>query len=99
MRWGVFVTFAADTEYVRKCFAEYGLVTDASGNYAALYKPFHLIGLELAISAASVGLRGDGVKLTRDVAADQVVTWNDVAARDSEAVRVRREMEQRSPSG
>ncbi len=59
LRWGVYVNFAADSEYVRRCFSEYGLVTDESGNYAAMYKPFHLIGLELGISVASVGLRGE----------------------------------------
>jgi predicted homoserine dehydrogenase-like protein len=57
LRWGVYVTFAADSEYVRRCFDEYGLVTDASGEYAAMYKPYHLIGLELGISVASAGLR------------------------------------------
>ncbi len=57
LRWGVYVTFAADSEYVRRCFREYGLVTDESGNYSAMYKPYHLIGLELGISVASVGLR------------------------------------------
>ncbi|HYX92849.1 MAG TPA: Gfo/Idh/MocA family oxidoreductase [Myxococcaceae bacterium] len=39
LRWGVYVTFAADGEYVRRCFREYGLVTDPSGNVSALYKP------------------------------------------------------------
>ena len=59
LRWGVYVTFAADSDYVRKCFQEYGLVTDPQGNYSAMYKPFHLIGLELGISVASIGLRGE----------------------------------------
>ncbi|HXF47707.1 MAG TPA: Gfo/Idh/MocA family oxidoreductase [Burkholderiaceae bacterium] len=59
LRWGVYVTFAAGSDYVRRCFKEYGLVTDPSGEYAALYKPYHLIGLELGISVASVGLRGE----------------------------------------
>ncbi|HEX4857456.1 MAG TPA: SAF domain-containing protein, partial [Usitatibacteraceae bacterium] len=59
LRWGVYVTFAADSEYVRDCFQQYGLVTDASGNTTAMYKPFHLIGLELGISVASVALRGE----------------------------------------
>jgi predicted homoserine dehydrogenase-like protein len=59
LRWGVYVTFAADTDYVRRCFKEYGLVTDPSGNYSAMYKPYHLIGLELGISVASVGVRGE----------------------------------------
>jgi predicted homoserine dehydrogenase-like protein len=57
LRWGVYVTFAGDSDYVRRCFREYGLVTDPSGNYSAMYKPYHLIGLELGITVASVGLR------------------------------------------
>src|SRR5262245_3667560 len=59
LRWGVYATFAADSEYVKRCFAEYGLVTDDSGNYSAMYKPFHLIGLELGISVAAVGMRAE----------------------------------------
>ncbi len=59
LRWGVYVTFAAGSEYVRRCFGEYGLITDPSGEYSSMYKPFHLIGLELGISVASVGLRGE----------------------------------------
>ena len=59
LRWGVYVTFAAPDEYVRQCFAEYGLITDASGRYTALYRPYHLIGLELTVSVLRVGLRGE----------------------------------------
>ncbi|HZT31492.1 MAG TPA: SAF domain-containing protein [Bryobacteraceae bacterium] len=59
LRWGVYVTFEAPSEYVRRCFREYGLRTDESGRYAALYRPYHLIGLELGISVASVALRGE----------------------------------------
>jgi predicted homoserine dehydrogenase-like protein len=59
LRWGVYVVFEAPSDYVERCFAEYGLVTDPSGRYAAMYKPYHLIGLELGISVASVGLRGE----------------------------------------
>ena len=57
LRWGVYVTFSAEHEYVRRCFQEYGIVTDPSGEYAAMYKPSHLIGLELGISVASAALR------------------------------------------
>src|SRR5712672_1473835 len=59
LRWGVYVTIAAPSDYVRKCFAEYGLKTDGSGAYAAMYKPYHLIGLELGISVLSAALRGE----------------------------------------
>jgi predicted homoserine dehydrogenase-like protein len=73
LRWGVFVVFAGGSDYVERCFREYGLVTDTSGQYSALYKPFHLIGLELGISVASVGLRGEAtgaaIGFNADVAA------------------------------
>ncbi len=59
LRWGVYATFAADSEYVARCFKEYGLVTDPSGQYSSMYKPFHLIGLELGITVASIGIRGE----------------------------------------
>jgi len=74
LRWGVYVTFAGDTEYVRRCFNEYGLHTDDSGNYAAMYKPYHLIGLELGISVASIGLRGESVGQAREWRGDVVAT-------------------------
>ncbi len=59
IRMGVYVTIAAASDYVRSCFAEYGLAVDDSGVFAAMYKPFHLIGLELGISIASVALRNE----------------------------------------
>jgi predicted homoserine dehydrogenase-like protein len=59
LRWGVYVVFRAANEYVRHCFEEYGLRTDRSGWYAATYKPYHLIGLELGVSVASAALRGE----------------------------------------
>ena len=43
----------------RRCFKQYGLPTDATGRYAAMYKPYHLIGLELSISVLNVALRGE----------------------------------------
>jgi predicted homoserine dehydrogenase-like protein len=58
LRWGVYVTFAAPSDYVERCFADYGLVTDRSGRYSALWRPYHLIGLELGISVAWAGLLG-----------------------------------------
>jgi predicted homoserine dehydrogenase-like protein len=57
LRWGVYVAFRGATPYVRRCFKEYGLLTDDTGEYTAMYKPYHLIGLELGISVASYGLR------------------------------------------
>ena len=59
IRFGVFVVFEGETDYIRRCFSEYGVKTDSSGRYACLYKRWHLIGLEVGISVASVGLRGE----------------------------------------
>ena len=74
LRWGVYVVFSGGGEYVERCFKEYGLVTDPSGEYAALYKPFHLIGLELGISVASVGLRAEPTGAPLGFNADVVAT-------------------------
>jgi predicted homoserine dehydrogenase-like protein len=57
IRFGVFVVFEGETEYIQRCFSEYGVKTDPSGRYACLYKRWHLIGLEVGISVASVALR------------------------------------------
>lgn len=59
IRFGVFVVFEGETDYIRRCFMEYGVKTDVSGRYACMYKRWHLIGLEVGISVASVGLRGE----------------------------------------
>ena len=153
LRWGVYVVLKAANDYAAACFKQYGLPTDTTGRYAAMYKPFHLIGLELSISVLNAVLRreptgscrtwrgdavaiakralkagetldGEGgytvyakvipagrslergalpiglahhVKLTRDVAADEILTAADVALDSSiEAVRVRREMERQT---
>jgi predicted homoserine dehydrogenase-like protein len=70
LRWGVYVVFRAPTEYVRRCFSEYGLRTDSSGEFAALYRPYHLIGLEVGISVASAALRGEPTGSSRSFIAD-----------------------------
>jgi predicted homoserine dehydrogenase-like protein len=59
IRFGVWVVFEGETDYIRRCFEEYGVKTDPSGRYACMYKRWHLIGLEVGISVASVGLRGE----------------------------------------
>jgi predicted homoserine dehydrogenase-like protein len=57
LRWGVYAVFEGETDYIRRCFAEYGVATDPSGRYAALWRPYHFIGLELGVSVASAALR------------------------------------------
>ncbi|GJE61356.1 NAD(P)H-dependent oxidoreductase [Methylobacterium trifolii] len=74
LRWGVYATFEAPSDYVRQCFQQYGLKTDASGRYTAMYKPYHLIGLELGISVASIMLRGEATGTTRGFRGDVVAT-------------------------
>ena len=81
LRWGVYVVFEAPSDYVAACFAEYGLPTDSSGRYSALWKPYHLIGLELGISVASVALRGEATGQATGFRGDAVAT----AKRDLQA--------------
>jgi predicted homoserine dehydrogenase-like protein len=78
IRFGVFVVFEGDSEYIRRCFMEYGVKTDPSGRYACLYERWHLIGLEVGISVASVGLRGEPTGCATGWRADAVA----VAKRD-----------------
>jgi predicted homoserine dehydrogenase-like protein len=59
LRWGVYVVLEAPNDYAADCFRQYGLKTDASGHFAAMYKPYHLIGLELNVSILSAVLRGE----------------------------------------
>jgi len=74
IRFGVWVVFEGETEYVRRCFMEYGVKTDPSGRYACMYKRWHLIGLEVGISVASVGLRGEPTGCATGWRADAVAT-------------------------
>jgi len=70
LRWGVYAVFEAPNDYAAGCFRQYGLNTDASGRYAAMYKPYHLIGLELNISILSAALRGEPTGQARSFRAD-----------------------------
>jgi predicted homoserine dehydrogenase-like protein len=147
---GTYLVMEGESDYARRCFKEYAMLPDKNGHYAALYRPIHMIGLELGISVASVALRKEptgaptgfrsdvvatakrdlkagemldgeggfcvwgkqtpaarslrdgllplglahGVKLLRDVAQGEALTWNDVAYdADDGAFKIRREME------
>lgn len=147
---GTYVVVTSESDYTRSCMREYNCLPDSTGKYGALYRPTHMIGLELGISVASVVLRGeptgapncfnsdvaatakrnlkagemlDGeggacvwgkqtpaelslkagylplglaheVKLKRDIAEGERLTWEDVDIDLSvDTVRVRREME------
>jgi predicted homoserine dehydrogenase-like protein len=74
LRWGVYVVFEAPSDYVERCFADYGLVTDSSGRYTSLWRPYHLIGLELGISVAYAGLMDQATGCATGFRADVAAT-------------------------
>ncbi|MEK9721946.1 MAG: Gfo/Idh/MocA family oxidoreductase [Rhodospirillaceae bacterium] len=74
IRKGVWVCIEADTEYVKNCFAEYMVVTDPDGRYMSLYKRWHMIGLELGMSVASLAIRNETTGNATGFNADVVAT-------------------------
>ena len=74
IQYGMFVTFRAPDEYTRACFQQYGLLTDKSGWYASMWRPFHLIGLETSVSVLSAALRGEPTGSSSRYRADAVAT-------------------------
>ncbi|HEY1932939.1 MAG TPA: Gfo/Idh/MocA family oxidoreductase [Acetobacteraceae bacterium] len=84
LRWGVYVVFEAPNDYTVRCFKEYGVVTDDSGRISALYRPFHLIGLELNVSILSAALRHEATGTPSGFRGDVVAT----AKRDLKAGEV-----------
>lgn len=81
LRWGVYVVLKAQNDYAAGCFRQYGLPTDSTGQYASMYKPFHLIGMELSVSVLSAALRGEATGQSREWRGDAVA----VAKRDLKA--------------
>lgn len=74
IRMGVWVTVEGETDYVRHCFEEYNAHTDPSGRYFTLYKRWHLIGLEVGWSVASLALRREPTGVATCWNADVVAT-------------------------
>ena len=74
IRMGVWVTVEAETDYIKNCFEEYNAHTDPSGRYFTLYKRWHLIGLEVGVSVASVALRNEPTGVAIGWNADVVAT-------------------------
>ena len=74
LRWGVYVVIEAPNDYAAACFRQYGMNTDGSGRYSAMYKPFHLIGLELNVSILSAALLGTPTGSTQSFIADVAAT-------------------------
>jgi predicted homoserine dehydrogenase-like protein len=71
---GTYVVFEGETDYARRCFKEYAMLPDKSGKYAALYRPIHMIGLELGISVASCALRHEPTGVPTGFRSDVVAT-------------------------
>lgn len=84
LQMGVYVTYEAPSEYTQRCLNEYWLLPDETGKYAGLYRPLHLIGLELGVSVASIMLRGEPTGSPTGWQADVVAT----AKRDLKAGEV-----------
>lgn len=74
IRKGVWVCVEADTDYIKHCFEEYKVVTDDTGRYCALYKRWHLIGLELGMSVASIAARRETTGTPHHFIADVCAT-------------------------
>jgi predicted homoserine dehydrogenase-like protein len=74
IQYGMFVTFKAPSEYTRQCFNQYGLLTDKSGWYGSMWRPFHLIGLETSVSVLSAVLRGEPTGTSVEFRGDAVAT-------------------------
>ena len=81
LRWGVYIVVKAQNNYVKNCFKEYGMVTDNSGEYSAIWRPYHYVGLELAQSIYSIALDKKPTGYTKFFNADVVsVAKKDLAS-------------------
>ena len=74
LRWGVYVVVEAPNDYTAGCFKQYGMNTDSTGQYSAMYKPFHLIGLELNISILAAALMNKSTGSTLRFVGDVIAT-------------------------
>jgi len=81
---GTYVVIEGATEYARRCFSQYHMLPDQSGRYAALYRPIHMIGMELGISVASAACRNEPTGMPVCFNSDVVAT----AKRDLKAGEV-----------
>jgi predicted homoserine dehydrogenase-like protein len=62
LRWDTYVVFKGRSEYVKHHLINLSggkrIIRDSSGNYSMINRPIHILGLELGISIASIGLFG-----------------------------------------
>ena len=74
LRWGVYVVLEAANEYAAKCFTQYGMNTDDTGRFSSMYKPFHLIGMELNTSIFSAAILKKATGCTKEFSGDVIAT-------------------------
>ena len=70
LRWGVYIVIKAGNQYVKNCFKDYGMVTDDTGDYSAIWRPYHYIGLELAQSIYTIALDNRATGYTKNYNAE-----------------------------
>ena len=71
---GTYVVIKCGHEYVRRCAQEYNMLPDKTFEHMALYRPIHMIGLELGISVASAALRKEPTGAPNGFRSDVVAT-------------------------
>lgn len=74
LQYGTYVVIEGETPYATYCFEEYDMLPDSSFRYASLYRPTHMIGLELGVSVASAALRGEPTGSPNGFRSDVVAT-------------------------
>lgn len=74
LQYGTYVVIEGETDYARYCFEEYHMLPDSSFRFASLYRPTHMIGLELGVSVASAALRKEPTGSPAAFNADVVAT-------------------------
>ena len=76
LRWGVFISVKAQSDYAAEFLRDFRnenrMLVDDSGHYAIMYRPTHILGLELNKSIASVALTGMPTGAPKSFMADMV---------------------------
>src|SRR5436190_11507569 len=74
LQMGTYVVVKAGHDYVRHCAEEYNMLPDENFEHIAMYRPTHMIGLELGISVASAALRKEPTGSATGFRSDVVAT-------------------------
>jgi len=74
LQMGTYVVVKAGHDYVRHCAEEYNMLPDETFEHIAMYRPTHMIGLELGISVASAALRKEATGSATGFRSDVIAT-------------------------